>query len=130
MKPYLFLIRGLPGSGKSTLARQMAPALLAVHYETDMWMVDDAGNYKFDPSKLSTAHRYCQEHTADVMRRRRQNVIVSNTFVRKWEMDPYADMAIKYDYQLVIVEARGNYGSVHNVPETTMERMRDNWENV
>ena len=53
----LYIVRGLPGSGKSTLAKKLCPRDA---YEADDWFVDHDGIYKFDPSQLSKAHRYCQ----------------------------------------------------------------------
>lgn len=133
-KPYLFLIRGLPGSGKTTLAKAMVSAFrqwtTVSHYEADQFMLDEGGNYKFDPNKLAYAHAECQNFTEMAMKSHTDFIIVSNTFVQRWEMRPYAEMAKKYDYQLAITEVRGTYKSVHDVPEATMLSMRDRWEDV
>lgn len=133
-KPYLFLIRGLPGSGKTTLAATMETAFFqwttVDHFEADQFMLDEGGNYKFDPNKLAYAHAECQKLTRMALQANVHIVIVSNTFVQRWEMRPYAEMAKKYDYQLVITEVRGTYKSVHNVPEATIQNMRDRWEDA
>lgn len=48
----LVLVRGLPGSGKSTIAKSFIPHNF-VHLETDMYFINSAGEYKFNPAKLS-----------------------------------------------------------------------------
>jgi hypothetical protein len=45
-------------------------------------------------------------------------------------MEPYLKLAEKYDYKVVslIVENRHGNKSVHNVPDETMEKMRNRFE--
>lgn len=127
--PKLILIRGLPGSGKSTLAKNMARTLGYQHYEADMYFTDSAGNYVFDREAVPAAHIWCM-HKVDIALLSNQSVIVSNTFVRKWEMEPYIHMAKVAGAELIILEAKGDWENVHNVPQETIERMRKNWENL
>ena len=136
MKPYLFLIRGLPGSGKTTLAKTLVAAFYnagteVCHTEADQYMTDDNGEYKFDPKKLPAAHTQCQKHTERAMVESVPVIIVSvSSPIAVSMMIGVTDLAVKYGYQVVVMESRGNYKSEHNVPESTLERMRDNWENV
>lgn len=123
----LYLIRGLPGSGKTTLAKQLLRGFLGnvSHWETDMFMEKEP---KFDGSKLAEFHAKCLEETKkDLLNN--ISVIVSNTFVRKWEMQPYLDFAAKYRIPVQIIECKGQFTSVHNVPSYTLDRMKKNWEN-
>lgn len=104
--PTLILIRGLPGSGKSTIAKKMTLGGF-VHVEADMFFEDDNEDYRFNPAHIKEAHRWCQEMTEEFMECG-LDVVVSNTFTQKWEMDPYMKLADKYDYDVVIrVEKRG-----------------------
>ena len=119
----LVLIRGLPGSGKSTMARVKYPN--HIHLEADMYFEDAQGNYNYDRSKLKQAHEWCYV-TARNLLQLGKPVVVANTFVRKWELQPYLNLPV--DVQ--IVTARGNFKSIHNVPEKALERMRANWEAV
>jgi len=57
-----------------------------------------------------------------------ENVVVSNTFTREWEMKDYVIMGKKAGATIIIKEMRNNYGSIHDVPEDTMKRMADRWE--
>lgn len=122
----LTIIRGLPGSGKSTLAKKLAAEQGAVHCEADMYFMNN-GQYVFAPSKLRHAHKWCQDF-AESNLRAGNNVIVSNTFTQKWEMKAYIDAAQSTGAEVEIITATGNYGSIHDVPTASIERMRDRWE--
>jgi len=87
----LTLIRGLPGSGKSTVAAGMSESSGAIHLESDMYFINDEGEYIFDPEKLEDAHHWCLEQTRKYLRMGIP-VIVSNTFTRCWEMQKYVDL--------------------------------------
>lgn len=123
--PKLILIRGLPGSGKST----MAQALLAAgevneHCEADMWL-DYSTPYSADKAK--TAHAQCIKATSATLTAG-YSVVVSNTFTRQWEMQPYFDLADQVGASIQVLVATGNYQNIHNVPATAIAAMRERWE--
>lgn len=122
----LCLIRGLPGSGKSTLAAKMQKSEDYQHFETDMYFME-YGEYLFDATRLADTHQWCQERV-DFALESGWDVVVSNTFSQIWEMKPYFIMALKYDAELIVKHCVGNYGSVHNVPNMVIERMKSRWE--
>lgn len=137
----LVLIRGIPGSGKTTHARHLVKSLgrfdhldymdkpNVVHFEADMFFCRNPGNeYKFDPSKLKDAHGWCQESAENAMKQGINHVIISNTFVKRWEMQKYLDLAREYGYDVQEVTVKGPWKSVHGVPEHAIERMKKNWE--
>lgn len=117
--PHLYLIRGLPGSGKSTLARKMSEAMGLKHFEADMFMPKSG----FDPSYLSSAHEGCFGNTVHALHEG-YSVVVSNTFVKIWEMMRYLNLP----YPHTVITCEGEYGSIHNVPEQTVAKMRAEWE--
>ncbi|MDN3610137.1 ATP-binding protein [Vibrio ostreicida] len=119
----LILIRGLPGSGKSTLAKQ----LKIHHYEADMYFVDKNGDYLFQPEQLPVAHQWCLNMTRQSLSTH-HSVVVSNTFVMKWEMMPYVALAKQYGAQLDVIECHNDFGSVHGVTPETIERMKARWQ--
>ena len=126
------LIRGLPGSGKSTLAKKLLleselHESTAIHLETDMFFIDGSGDYRFQPKLLPEAHQWCQQQCA-LFLKEKQSVIISNTFVKQWEMKPYRELANQYKAQLVIKTCTGNYKSIHDVPETTIKKMKQQWQ--
>lgn len=118
----LYLIRGLPGSGKSTYAK----GLHALHLEADQYHVRD-GRYQFNPSKVKAGHEWCHAMVKNALGLG-IDVAVSNTFTQKWEMAPYLEMAKAFGATVEVITMRGNYGSVHGVPEDVIKRMADRWE--
>jgi predicted kinase len=116
---HLLLIRGLPGSGKTTLAKSLGRD----HFEADMLMIDDAGRYSFMPDKLQECHDWCLE-SARASLNAGKDVVVSNTFTRRWELLPYVNLGFPYS----IVICQGNYGSVHNVPTDKIAEMAARFE--
>lgn len=137
-KKKLILIRGIPGSGKSTLAKKILEEIRAErevwveHYEADMYFTSPAGTYTYIGERIGEAHEWCHEQTEMFIRIKSFPVtaIVSNTFTRKSEIQPYIDLAEKHGAEIEIIEATGNYGSVHNVPEEVVQKMRDRWETL
>jgi hypothetical protein len=51
-------------------------------------------------------------------------VVVSNTFVSLEHMAAFLDLTAS----VTVIECSGTYGSLHNVPEEMIQRMRDDWE--
>ncbi|WP_117233895.1 ATP-binding protein [Vibrio maerlii] len=123
----LILIRGLPGSGKSTLAQKFVKNDGFTHLEADMYFVNKNGEYCFDPQLLSAAHDWCQKQTVRALRNK-QDVVVSNTFVQRWEIKPYAKLAKQFKVTLEVMECQGAYGSIHDVPEETIAKMKRRWQ--
>jgi predicted kinase len=118
----LTLIRGLPGSGKSTLAVKLEDAY-TVGTEADAYFYDDYGNYVFDADKLKHAHEWCQNDARELLDAD-YNVLVSNTFTTLREMKEYYLLAKEFGAQLNVITCQGQFGSEHNVPEETMDKMR------
>ena len=125
---FLFLVRGLPGSGKSTFAKKIAATVQAVHLETDEFFMTRTG-YKFDADCLFRAHNWCQLNTEKYLYGGR-SVIVSNTFTADREMRYYIELSEKYNVRLAVIACKSNYGSVHNVPQESLDRMSARWVDV
>jgi len=125
MSKMLYLIRGLPGSGKSTFAENLADALGAHHFEADMYHIRD-GVYDWKPENVKASHEWCQRCVRSSMAGG-HNVVVSNTFTTPKELEPYLDLAIQNRYLItsLIVENRHGGVNVHDVPQETLDKMRN-----
>jgi NEDD4-binding protein 2 len=130
----LIILRGLPGSGKSTFANYMFSNNI---FEADKYFYDEDGTYNFDVTKLHAAHKWCQLRVEHAMEDNLESngqyfseIVVSNTSTIEKELEPYLKLAEKYDYKVVslIVENRHGNKSVHNVPDETMEKMRNRFD--
>ena len=125
----LILIRGIPGSGKSTKAKSMLamyPNL--VHLEADMFF-EASGEYKFDPTLLSTAHDWCYSNTVFNLLSGK-DVVVTNTFTKMWEMESYLAAGRRLGCDITIIEMKSEYGSIHGVPEAKLQQMKSRWEEL
>ena len=123
----LHIIRGIPGSGKSTMARKLAPNAA---FEADAYMVDQQGNYAFDPSRLGEVHQKCYEAVRNALMQDIANVAVANTFVKRWEYQKYVDLANELGIKYEIIVCNGGYKNIHGVPDEAIQRMKDNWEDT
>ena len=121
----LYIIRGLPGSGKTTLAHRLCELVC----EADHYMVDEQGDYKFDPARLRECHDKCYIAVARALRIG-LTVAVSNTFSQRWEFAKYVALAEDEGvaYQVITCEGDPLWQNVHNVPKETIQRMKDRWE--
>lgn len=133
----LYLIRGLPGTGKSTLALNLADggAVYNIVEADEFFMAD--GVYRFDASKLAMAHARCRERVYDlfVIFGAAAEISVANTFSRRWEMQPYRDMAKSFGVEVTELTVRTDHTdaelaarSIHGVPAETIAAMRARWE--
>lgn len=126
----LVLIRGLPGSGKTTEALKILKEFnIKHHYEADMYFTDENGNYNYDASKIKEAHEWCLMKTKQAIENG-EDVVVSNTFTRKWEMEKYVQIAKENNTPFYILTATGNFKNIHGVPQETIEKMRQRFETV
>lgn len=132
----LTLIRGIPGSGKSTLARKLVSESedKVIHIDDDMYFTVNGEQYKFDPykfnqSKISDAHKWCQEEVKKSLEAGVGEVIISNTFIKEHEALPYIDMAEKHNCPVFVIELTDIIGkNVHDIPPAVIVKMWDSWE--
>lgn len=131
----IFLIRGISGSGKSTLANLIAGAVGAVSLTADDYFVDSDGVYRFNPKLLNAAHTQCQVLARRAMEEGR-SIVVHNTFLGRWEMESYFEMAKQNDYRVTVASTYDGgctdeelvERNAHGVPLETIQRMRANYE--
>ena len=126
MEKELIIVRGIPGSGKSTFAKILG----GVHYEADMFFLDQHSNYVFDPSKIKDAHAWCMNSVSEKMKEGEPRIVVSNTFTQKWELDPHMDLAKTLGYKVFVIVVENRHGGVntHGCPEDKVEIMKNRFE--
>jgi len=126
----LILLRGPSGSGKSTIARHLGQrdGVRSSVHETDQYFMTQDG-YSFDPKKLPRAHAWNQEQVRTQMENGVPLVIVSNTFIKHWEMEPYFKLAgeLGYKTEMICTPRPWNANVLlgrnkHNVPLSVIER--------
>lgn len=122
----LLLIQGVPGSGKTTLARRLGKMEDVEVHEADDFFSSEGG-YKFNPKLLHRAHEKCFEDTRESIYQDAA-AIVSNTFTRDWEIEPYARLAYESGLKFMLVRMETMFENIHNVPEEKVEQMRARME--
>jgi predicted kinase len=125
------ILRGEPGVGKSTLAKKIiqgiAPIKTISHCEADSYFVRPDGVYDFNYNLLRNAHTLCRnEFEAAIYHK--YHVIISNTNVKASDVKSYADFAAKNGYNITVVRLTKNWGTIHNVPQETVDKMRESME--
>jgi len=103
----LIVMRGVSGSGKSTKAReilkQVAAGEIAYICSADDYFIDrSSGMYNFDPKKIGGAHSWCKAKAETAMDLGVNIVIIDNTNTKRWEYQPYIDLAEHFGYEVQI----------------------------
>jgi predicted kinase len=126
----LIILSGVSGAGKSTFAAIIAAGRDQWHqvkiFSTDDYFMVN-GEYKFDGTKLPLYHNFCQIDVKEAMEDFTvDTIIVANTFTVEEHIQPYIDLAEKYEYNVIINTVENWHGSksVHNVPDYAIERQK------
>ncbi|XP_022114200.2 uncharacterized protein LOC110992620 isoform X2 [Pieris rapae] len=139
----LLLMRGPPGCGKTHLAHEILQMTVACtqikDLNTHLLSTDDyfmlRGVYRFDKYKLQDAHLWNQCRAFRAMTGGISPIIIDNTNIEPWEMEPYVRAGVCNGYFIHVVYpktrwARNPYQlfkrNSHNVPVHTIKRMVDN----
>ena len=110
-KKKLILMRGISGSGKSTLAEKIAQETGGVIYTTDDYLKGETdeeykANFKRAQVKnlMHIFHRKNQDRAVEAMKKGISPIIIDNTNIEKWHMEPYVQAAYIYDYDVEFSE--------------------------
>lgn len=114
----LTLVRGLPGSGKSTYANTLG----CLHLDVDMYFTRNGVHHWYKEGMVA-AHKWLLSTTAMFLSQG-IDVVVSNCFIEKAEMEPYINLG----YETRVVVMRGMFGNIHNVPEDRIAELKLRWE--
>ena len=136
----LVLISGVPGSGKTTLAhylRNIQDESWSI--SADSFMVNEKREYEYDRDRLEECHSRCLEYVRSILFHNEDRgqsrdpdetgtVVVHNTFVKQWELDPYLKLAEEAGWPVFVVEMRQRFPNVHGVPDDVVDRMSRTFE--
>ena len=130
MEKTLIIVRGIPGSGKTTFAELLSDNGKYPICCADDWFNKTYGEYKWSTADMGKAHNYSKELARTSMESGIERVIVANTSTTLSEMNPYIKMAEENGYRVtsIIVENRHGNKSVHNVPDSTIEIMKNRFD--
>lgn len=132
------IMMGPYGGGKSTwLGRRGLPQ---AYCSADLCFLDEAGNYRFDPTKLSEAHGRCLREFTEHVLCLEPEVVVDNTNTSIAEIAPYLALATAFGYEVRVVmcglrrDGASWYANVdvlvernqHGVPREVIERQVSN----
>jgi len=127
----LILLRGPSGTGKSTIANTLSASC----HETDNFFVNEKGVYSFEASLITRAHKWNQQEVRKKMLCKAPLVIVSNTFIKHWEMSPYLNLAKELGYDVKIIRTPGPWQAdvlfkrnKHNVPFHVIQRQINSFQ--
>jgi predicted kinase len=120
----LYAFRGLPGSGKTSFAK----SLNLKFFEADQYF-EKFNDSKYDFKLLKKAHQYCYQSVKEELENGR-SVIVSNTMTSEEEVLEYYSLAkeLNVKFVSVILENRHNGESIHNVPISSIEKMKKRFD--
>lgn len=140
----LVLMRGVPGSGKTYLAKKIVAATIGtslVDYKTHICSTDDyfmsRGVYIYERQRLSEAHDWNQRRVRSALHQGLSPVIVDNTNVETWEMEPYLRDGVSNGYLIEVMEPNTPWAkkynqlitrNSHNVPPNTIRKMLNNFQ--
>ncbi|OWF35412.1 NEDD4-binding protein 2-like 1 [Mizuhopecten yessoensis] len=103
----MFIMRGPSGCGKSSLVRKIESIYRsAVVCSADDYFMGEDGQYEFDSSHLSYAHKDCQDKAKAACSHGNRVVVIDNTNIKRWEMKPYIETAKTHQYVVIMLEPR------------------------
>lgn len=92
-----------------------------------MFFINDVGEYVYQADRIAEAHHWCQSMTEQALAAG-ESVVVSNTFVQRWEIIPYLKLAKRFKAKFEVIECHNNYGSIHGVTPKTIQAMKKRWQ--
>lgn len=127
---------GLPGSGKTTFAKALAEALDSKVVSADDYMVNDQGEFTFDPARLGECHNASFCAALDEMHGGVCDaLVIANTNMTNMERAPYVALARAFGYKVKFVQFLAVASEVldyqtHGVPMAKLEAMARRWEPI
>lgn len=105
----MFIVRGPPGTGKNTLKQ-----LIIQHYKGIPCSADDYFTKTFNSAmrtrdSMKKSHEYCHRKVKQECAKGTHPVIVSNTHMKRFEMQDYLNFAADYGYTVIITNTMDKF---------------------
>lgn len=97
-----------------------------MHFETDQFFHRN-GQYAYDPFKKEMANKWCRDKVYEALVAGR-DVVVSNDFIRKCEVEPYRALARATKADLRIITLKTQFESFHIKDKKKFEAIKARWE--
>ncbi len=125
MSKIMILIKGLPGSGKSHLAREISKVYRdCVICCADNLRPPDLKN-PYPKDVLTASHKRCTDVAEEAAKKGVHVIVVDNSNLRQWEMQPYLNIAKEYNYTEIVAEPKTSWkwNPVELAAKSTQVRM-------
>ena len=136
----MLILRGLPGSGKSSLVGRILKTYPQAEVcSADTYFTQADGSYQYDRDKIKEAHIFSQEKAEALCKDACNLVIVDNTNVKRWELQPYLNIATRFRYSVVILEPQTPWAkdpeqlalrNSHQVKENVIRKKLKEWQEI
>ncbi|XP_028392960.1 2',3'-cyclic-nucleotide 3'-phosphodiesterase-like [Dendronephthya gigantea] len=137
----MFILRGAPGSGKTTVARAILEQAKdqAIVCSADDFRYNENGEYVWQKEKLEETHNKCKKKAEEFAALGKPSIIIDNTNIRTFEVEPYMKIAQQYGYVVVLVEPKTPWKhqarelvkkTPHNVPLGTIFKRLEDFDEI
>ena len=131
----MIIMQGVAGSGKSEIAKMFEEYLGALVCSNNDHMVDEEGNYCFDPSRLKEVADKCYHHAVMAVKQEFQFIVIDNTNCMYREAEQYIKLGMENGYRIQVVRTERSSSeciseNIHNVPEHTILRRHSMMESL
>ena len=114
MKPYSYLLCGLPGSGKTTFAQQLRTTHSAEIFSSDEWIIKLFG-LNFDSDKFETYQEIAKQkilESAQKYLQQGKNIVLDFGFWKKQDRSKYIEWAVSNESIPIIYYFNISYDSL------------------
>ena len=119
-------MRAAPGSGKSTWIKTNLQD--PVVCSADHYFYNTDGVYTFNKDDIGRAHNHCKNAFQKALGESRDLIVVDNTNIKKKNYSFYVGLGKQHGYTVYQKCLTTSFGSIHNVPEETVQRMKLQFE--
>lgn len=92
-------------------------------FEANQFMVDENGDFQYDPSLLKRCHNECERLTREALQCGK-NVAVTNTMIKRWEVTKYIEMSD----DVTVITLEGKFPNTRGTPDSIVRKQRNQME--